>query len=219
MSSGEPVVLYSYWRSSCSWRVRIALALKEIHYQYVAVNLLESKQSSEDYAQRNPSKLVPTLEIDGHTLNQSIAIMEYLEETRGDQGVHLLPTSDPYKRQLVRQICQMIASDIQPIQNLRVLKKIKEDFNTDEAAKSNWGKYWIENGFVAVEKVLEKHSGKFCVGDQVSMADICLVPQVYNAKRFNVDMSKFPNIVRIEQACSELEAFKKAHPDQQVDKV
>jgi len=198
--------------------VRIALGMKEIDYQYVAVPLLEGKQRAEEYTLKNPSQVVPTLEIDGHTMGQSVSIMEYLEETRTNQGTHLLP-SDPFKRQQVRQIVQIIAADTQPIQNLKVMKKIKEDFNTDEQAKTNWAKYWIEAGFVALEKVLEKTSGKYCVGDEVSMDDCCLVPQVYNAKRFGVDMTRFPIITRIDETCATLPVFQKAHPDQQVDKM
>ncbi|KAL9646497.1 hypothetical protein ABK040_006556 [Willaertia magna] len=215
--SSNDIVLYSYWRSSCSYRVRIALQLKGIEYQYVAVPLLENKQSSEEYTVMNPSQVVPTLIIDGHTLGQSISIMEYLEETRKDKGSPLLP-NDFLQRQQVRQIVQIIASDTQPIQNLKVLKKIKQDFNTTEEVKAEWAKYWINAGLKAVEKVLEKTSGKYCVGDQVSMADCCLIPQVYNAKRFNVDMSQYPIISRIDEACSSLDVFIKAHPDSQPDK-
>ncbi|EFC46024.1 predicted protein [Naegleria gruberi] len=217
MSDNNLPILHSYWRASSPYRVRIALGLKNIEYQYAPVNLLENKQASDEYMQKNPAKLLPTLEIDGLVLTQSVPIMEYLEETRPNQGVHLLP-SDPIKRHTVRQITQMVASDIQPIQNLRLLKKLKEDFNVDEQGKAAWSKHWIELGFNSIEKVLEKTAGKFCVGDDVSMADCCLIPQVYGARRYGVDMNKYPIIARIERACAEMEAFKKAHPEQQVDK-
>jgi len=202
------IVLYSYWRSSCSWRVRLALQLKGLKYEYKAVNLLKSEQTMEEYTAMNPIQSVPTLVIDGHTLSQSVAIIEYLEETR--LNFPLLP-KDPVKRALVRQIVQSVVADIQPVQNLRVLKKVGED------KKAEWAKYFIEFGFKAIEKTLNTTSGTYCVGDDITMADICLVPQVYNAGRFNVDMSQFPNIIRINETLSKLAEFQAAHPDSQPD--
>lgn len=205
-------VLYSYFRSSCSWRVRIALALKGIEYDYKAVHLVKDggEQYAEDYKIVNPQCEVPSLEIDGHTLTQSMAIIEYIDETR-DAPPYLLPRNDPGKRAEVRRLSQCIACGIQPIQNLRVLQYVGSD------KKVEWGKYWIEYGFTSLEQLLSKTSGKYCVGDEVTMVDLCLVPQVYNAGRFGVNMTNFPIISRINTALSNLEAFKIAHPSQQPD--
>jgi maleylacetoacetate isomerase len=215
MTSHHDVVLYSYWRSSCSWRVRLALTLKSIDYEYVAVSLLDGSQSKPDYLEKNPSAKVPTLHIDGHYLTQSTAIIEYLEETR-QNGQSLLP-QDALQRAQVRQIVQLIAGDTQPLQNLAVLKKVAEITKGGEAEKKEWAQHWITRNFVALEKLLKESNGKYCVGDQVTLADICLVPQVYNAKRFDVDLSQFPTITKIEQHLSSLESFQKAHPDNQPD--
>lgn len=204
------VALYGYWRSSSSWRVRIALEWKEISYAYKAVHLLEGggQQHSEEHVQRNPSHLIPTLCIDGHTLNQSLAILEYLEEKYPERP--LLP-ADPSQRAKVREIVGMIACDIQPIQNLRVLQKVGLE------NKLEWGAFWIEKGLQYVENVLEKTAGTCCVGDEVSMADLCLIPQLYNANRFKVDLSAFPVTQRVAAHLEALPAFAKAHPSAQPD--
>jgi len=202
------IVLYSYWRSSSSWRVRNVLSLKGIPYQYKAVNLLKDEQLSEEYATLNPSRTVPSLWIDGNLLSESVPIMEYLEETRKEPA--LLP-SDPYRRAKVRQIVEMVCSDIQPLQNLRVLKRVGEE------KKGEWGKFWIEDGFRALEKVLSASSSRYCVGEEITLADCVLVPQVYNANRFLVDMSLFPTISRIHNELMALDAFQRAHPDRQPD--
>lgn len=203
-------VLYSYWRSSCSWRVRIALKMKKIDYEYRAVHLVKDggEQYSSSYTAKNPMAQVPTLEIDGVVLTQSMAILEYLNDTRPEPPI--LPKC-PLKKAIVREICQCIVSGIQPLQNLAVLQKIGE-------TKMEWGHYWIEKNFHALENLLSKSSGKYCVGDEVTMADMCLVPQVYNAERFKVDMTPFPNITRINETLSALEDFKAAHPSMQPDK-
>ncbi|MES1911988.1 MAG: hypothetical protein MHM6MM_004338 [Cercozoa sp. M6MM] len=207
MSVPKKVVLHSYWRSSCSWRVRIALNLKGIDYEYKTVNLLQNEQFGDEYT----SKLIPLLEIDDNKLQQSMAIIEYLEETRVG-GAQLLP-SDAVQRAKCRQLANMIACDIQPVQNLRILRKVGPE------NKKEWGNHWITVGFEALERALADTAGKYCFGDYVSIADICLVPQVYNARRFGVDMSKFPTIERIEAALSKLPAFERAHPSQQPDAV
>jgi maleylacetoacetate isomerase len=218
-------VLYSYWRSSCSWRVRIALALKEQPYEYVAVHLfkkengkLTQEQLLDEYKSKNPSKEVPILEIDGLRLAQSIPIIEYLDETRSD-GVRLLP-KEPAKRHVVRRVSEMITSNIQPVQNLRVLLYLMakfEDPTEKQKEKIAWGHHWIEQGFIALEEVLATTAGTYCVGDDITMADLCLVPQVYNANRFNVDMKQFPIISRIDETLSKLAPFLAAHPDAQPD--
>ena len=207
----EKHILYSYWRSSCSYRVRIGLALKGVEYEYRAVSLLKGEQGEEEYTTHNPSQLLPALITpDGATLGQSVAILEYLEEVYPDQNP-LLP-ADPVARALVRQAVGMIASDIQPVQNLRVLKYYGMD------KKLEWGSHWISVGFDALEAFLAKTAGEYCVGDQITMADLCLVPQVYNARRFKIDVeNKYPTIFRIDAALTSLDAFVAAHPDQMPD--
>ncbi|KAI9216408.1 glutathione S-transferase [Blastocladiella britannica] len=211
MTTTTPV-LYTYWRSSCSWRVRIALNLKGIAAKHTSVNLLKAEHRADDYTDSvNPSKLVPALVIDGVTLTQSLAIIEYLDETRST-GTPILP-ADPKLRAQVRALAHMIAMDIQPVGNLRVGQHVSQD----PAARIAWGKHWVEIGFAALEKALKATAGKYCVGDAVSLADICLVPQVYNAGRVGVDMAPYPTINRI---CAELEkvdAFARARPEVQRD--
>ncbi|XP_066280112.1 uncharacterized protein [Branchiostoma lanceolatum] len=203
-------LLYSYFRSSCAWRVRIALNLKGIEYDQAAVHLMKDggQQNSEEYKQKNPMAQVPTLMIDGNKLTQSMAIMEYLEETRPDPP--LLP-KDPAARAKVRMIAETVNAGIQPIQNLSVLQKVGDE------RKMEWGHYWIDRGFTALETALSETAGKYCVGDQVTMADLCLVPQLYNATRFKVDLSKFPTITRVCGNLAELEAFKAADYSRQPD--
>ncbi|XP_058962131.2 maleylacetoacetate isomerase isoform X2 [Pocillopora verrucosa] len=192
-------------------QVQEALALKEIDYDTHAVHLLKDggQQFSDEFKKLNPMGYVPALVIDGHTLADSLSIIEYLDETRPDPP--LLPRDEPFKKALVRQVSQTIASGIQPIQNLSVLKYLGDE------RKAEWGHHWINKGFHNLEKILERTSGKYCVGDEISMADLCLVPQVYNANRFKVDMSQFPVISRINDDLSKLEAFKVSHPSKQPD--
>jgi len=205
-------VLYSYWRSSCSWRVRIALQLAGIEVDQVPVHLVKDggQQLNQEYSDKNPMQQVPTFEVQGTRITQSMAIMEYINDIKPD--AHLLPV-DPLKRAKVRMVCEIINSGIQPIQNLCVMKV----YSQFQEGRMAWSKYWIDKGFVALEKVLEETSGTRCVGDEVTLADCCLVPQVYNAKRFSVDMSKFPIISRIYDSLEQLEQFKAAHPSNQPD--
>ncbi|TRY58370.1 hypothetical protein DNTS_034212 [Danionella cerebrum] len=202
-------VLYGYYRSSCSWRVRIALALKGIEFEQQAINLIKDggQQLTEQYKAINPMQQVPALSIDGITLSQSLAIIHYIEETRPEP--RLLP-ADPKQRAQVRMICDIITSGIQPLQNLYVIQKIGTE-------KVQWAQHFINRGFDALEPILKKTAGQYCVGDEISMADICLVPQVYNAERFKVDMSPFPTMRRINQSLCEIEAFKVSHPSCQPD--
>lgn len=206
MSPSKPI-LYSYFRSSCSWRVRIALAHKGVDYEYRAINLLKQEQVSDEYKKLNPLGQVPALIVNENTLTQSISILEYLEEAFPQKP--LLP-KDLFKRAKVREVCEIIGSGIQPLQNLSVLQKIGE-------TKMEWGHFYIQKGFVALEQVLANSAGKYCVGDEVTIADCCLVPQVYNANRFKVDMAAFPVISRVHDALMSLDAFKAAHPSQQPD--
>lgn len=193
-------VLHGYFRSSCSWRVRIAFALKGIEYDQVPVNLIKDggQQLTEQYKTLNPMQQVPALEIDGVILSQSLAVIQYIDETR--PGPRLLPV-DPKKRAQVRMISDVIASGIQPLQNLHVIQKIG-------AEKVQWAQHFINRGFQALEPILKQTAGKYCVGDEISMADICLVPQVYNAERFKVDVGQYPTIQRLNQTLLEIEAFK-----------
>jgi maleylacetoacetate isomerase len=165
-------VLYTYFRSSCSWRVRIALALKDIDYEQKAVHLLQDggEQHSSSYLGINPQKEVPTLEIDGHTLTQSMSIIEYLDETRGPP--YLIPRDDPIKRQRVRAVSQIICCGIQPVQNLRVLQYVGDK-------KAEWGAHWIEKGFEGLEKMLETTAGKYCIGDDVMCYKSIVILIVY----------------------------------------
>ncbi|XP_076017776.1 maleylacetoacetate isomerase isoform X1 [Genypterus blacodes] len=202
-------VLHGYFRSSCSWRVRIAFALKDIEYDQVPVNLIKDggQQLTEEYKALNPMRQVPAVEIDGITLSQSLAVIQYIDETR--PGPRLLP-ADPKKRAQVRMISDLIASGIQPLQNLYVIQKVG-------AEKVQWAQHFLERGFQSLEPLLKQTAGKYCVGDEISMADICLVPQVYNAERFKVDMGQFPTIQRLNQSLMEMEAFKVSHPSCQPD--
>jgi len=203
-------ILYSYFRSSCSWRVRIALALKGIEYEYKPINLLKSEQQSDEYKAENPQGCVPAFVVDGHVMSQSVSIMEYLDEAY-PATVALLPKGDAMKRAEVRRLSLIIAADIQPIQNLRVLKYVGAEMKMD------FGKWVIESGFKVFEKNLENTAGKYCYGDEVTMADLCLVPQVYNANRFKVDMLQFPHINRVHEELMKIEAFQAAHPSKQPD--
>nr|UDM84152.1 glutathione S-transferase zeta 1 [Sillago sihama] len=202
-------VLHGYFRSSCSWRVRIAFALKGVEYDQVGVNLIKDggQQLTQEYKTLNPMQQVPAVEIDGITLSQSLAVIQYIDETR--PGPRLLP-ADPQKRAQVRMISDLIASGIQPLQNLYVIQKIG-------AEKVQWAQHFIDRGFQALEPILKQTAGKYCVGDEISMADICLVPQVYNAERFKVDVGQYPTIKRLNQALLEVDAFKVSHPSHQPD--
>lgn len=210
MQARKPI-LYSYFRSSCSWRVRIALALKGIDYETVPINLTKDggQQFSAEFQTLNPMKQVPALKIDGITIGQSLAIIEYLEETR-PAPPRLLP-QDPKKRASVRMISDLIAGGIQPLQNLSVLKQVGPENQLPWAQKA------ISFGFNALEQILQNTAGNFCVGDEVSMADLCLVPQVANAERFKVDLGPFPTISRINKTLLALEAFQVSHPCRQPD--
>uniref|UniRef100_A0A8C4XD58 maleylacetoacetate isomerase n=1 Tax=Erpetoichthys calabaricus TaxID=27687 RepID=A0A8C4XD58_ERPCA len=187
-----------------------AFALKGIEYDQFPVNLIKDggQQLTDQYRKINPMQQVPAVCIDGITISQSLAIIQYIEETR-PSGPHLLP-QDPKKRAQVRVICDLITSGIQPLQNLHVLQKVGE-------GKAEWAKYFIERGFQALEQILVQSAGQYCVGDEISMADICLVPQVYNAARFKVDMTPFPTIKKINDTLLEVEAFKASHPSCQPD--
>ena len=207
--------LYSYYRSSAAYRVRIALALKGLDYDYIAVNLLRAQQKSSDYMSRNPQGLVPALETDsGELIAQSVAIMEWLEETYPDPA--LLP-SEPINRALVRSAVNSIVCDIHPLNNMSVTNYLQNPMGASPEQVQSWYAQWVDRGFEPLEKNLANQGGTCCFGDVPTMADACLVPQVYNAFRFNVEMGAYPNIVRVWEHCNSLEAFAKAHPDAQAD--
>ncbi|MDB5437769.1 MAG: maleylacetoacetate isomerase [Caulobacteraceae bacterium] len=203
-------ILHGFGRSSASYRVRIALNLKGIAYRDVPYALRDGEQRSPAYLALNPQGLVPTLDVDGLHLTQSLAICEYLDEIQPYPP--LLP-ADPLARARVRAFAQVIACDIHPVQNLKVLKRLRA-LGHDEAAVSGWARQVIEEGFDACETLIAGQSGPYCFGDQVSLADICLVPQLANAHRFGVIL-RWPRLEAAEQACQALEAFSKAAPQEQ----
>ena len=204
--------LYSYWRSSSAYRVRIALNLKGLDYEMIPVSLAPgvSEQRRDEYRSVNPQMLVPFLEDGEVRIGQSMAILEYLEETY--PGTPLLPKDEP-ARSRVRAFCNMIACDIQPLNNLRVTDYIKVEFDSDPMG--DWYSHWIHEGFRAAEALAS--GGPYAFGDAPTLADAMLVPQVYNARRFDVPLDEFPILVAAVDACNELDAFKKAAPEQQSD--
>ncbi|TMO61003.1 maleylacetoacetate isomerase [Pseudoalteromonas aurantia] len=204
--------LYTYFRSSAAYRVRIALNLKNIPHELAAVNLLKSEQQATPYINKNPQGLLPALETTQGVLTQSLAILEWLEETHLDTP--LLP-SNSWEKAQVRSFCYAIASDIHPIDNLRVLKYLSGELTATDEQKSTWYRHWIIEGFSSLEAILGEHD--YCFGDKPSLADICLVPQVFNALRFKVDMSLYPKISAIYARCNSLQAFIDAAPENQPD--
>ena len=211
-------VLRSYWRSSCSWRVRIALNLKGIIYETVPVHLVKDggEQHGATHQAVNPMRELPVLLVNGEPIAQSMAILEYLEETHPTPA--LLP-KDALSRARVRQMAELINSGIQPIQNLRVMQRLGRDFSLEKPAQVEWSKGWIKFGFDALHRLVDTHRGQYAFGDEVSFVDLCLIPQIYNARRFNVDMAQYPHFLEIEQALAEIPAFANAHPDKQPDAV
>ncbi|KVX98528.1 maleylacetoacetate isomerase [Burkholderia ubonensis] len=210
--------LYSYFRSSASYRVRIALHLKQLPFDYVPVHLLRDggQQLKDEYRALSPDSLVPTL-VDGDAaLQQSLAIVEYLDETHPEPP--LLPKA-PLDRAYVRSIALQIACEIHPLNNLRVLKYLKHMLQVPEEAKNDWYRHWIEAGFATLEARLanDPRTGMLCFGDTPTLADICVVPQVFNANRFAIDTSRFPTIQRIYDHAMTLDAFKAAAPGAQPD--
>lgn len=211
--------LYGYWRSSATYRVRIALNLKGLEYDYVPVHLVKEggQQHSEEYLRLNPARLVPTLvdEDEDIILNQSLSIIEYLDE-RYPEPYPLLPPHALEKAR-VRALAQDIACDIQPLANLRVINALKQQFDASDDAAKQWAAGWIARGFDGIEQRLQTQAGKYCFDFDVTLADVCLVPQVYNAKRFGVDVQAYPLISRITENCEVLEAFQRARPENQPD--
>ena len=208
--------LYTYFRSSAAFRVRIALNLKGISYDPVFVHLAKGEHRKPEYAAVNVQALVPTLELDdGTRLNQSIAIMEYLDEEHPRPP--LLP-GDALGKARVRSLSGLIASEIHPLNNLRVLQHLKRALGQSQEQIDTWYRYWIADGLSKVEADLARgKKGKFCFGDAPTMADCCLVPQIFNAKRYNSDLAPYPTTMRVFDACMKLEAFDRAQPSKQPD--
>ena len=201
--------LYDYWRSSASYRVRIALNMKGLAYEAVPTSLLDGAQRSPDYVAKNPQGFVPMLEVGGLRLTQSLAIIDWLDATQ--PGVRLIP-SDPDKRAHALAMAYLIASDIHPLNNLRILKYLKNELGVEEAARDDWYRHWIIEGFTALEAMADR-SAPYLGGEEPNIADICLVPQMANANRFNTPLDAFPNLVRIDARCNGLDPFRAARPD------
>lgn len=204
--------LYTYFRSSAAYRVRIALNLKGLSHELEGVNLLKSEQQGDAYLSKNSQGLLPALETEQGVLAQSLAILEWLEETHTDTP--LLP-ADAWQKAQVRSFCYAIACDIHPIDNLRVLKYLASELGASDEQKNTWYRHWIIEGFKKLEQTVSE--GPFCFGDKVTLADLCLVPQVFNALRFNVDMGQFPKLLAIYEHCNTLPAFIAAKPENQAD--
>lgn len=205
-------ILYGYWRSSATYRTRIALNLKGVSYRTVGVHLLKDENNSPEHLARHPSGRVPILEIDGVRIGQSMAMIDYLDETRPEPP--LLP-KDAKARALVRDIKDQIVADIHPLNNTSTLARLRSQFGADDAAIASWYAYWIERGFKVLEQMLPP-KGEFCVGDAATLADIVLVPQVTNARRYpQIDLTQFPNILRIDTSLRKIRAFHDAAPEQQ----
>ena len=208
------LVLHSYWRSGTSYRTRIALNLKGLDYEIRAVDLRAGEHRQAAYAGLNPQQLVPSLEAGGGVLTQSPAILEWLEEQYPEPA--LLP-KNAWARAVVRSMAALVACDIHPLNNLRVLQALKAMFHSDDERNAAWARGWIANGFAALEKMIEIHGNSFCFGEQPTLADCHLVPQVYSAQRFGCDLTPFPRVRAAAEAAQALPPIQAAHPDLQPD--
>jgi maleylacetoacetate isomerase len=210
--------LFTYWRSTAAWRVRIALNLKGLSCQLVPVHLVRDggEQHRADYLALNPQGLVPALEVGGQVFTQSLAIIEYLEESY--PAPPLLPPG-PAARARVRSLAQLVACDLHPLNNLRVLEYLRDAVGLEQAPREDWVRHWVARGLAALEVRLarEPDTGRFCHGDEPGIADCCLVPQLYNARRFDCPLEDYPTLLRVESACAALEAFCAAAPAAQPD--
>ncbi len=211
------LILYSYWRSSCSYRVRIALNLKELEYEYREVHLIRDggEQRKPDYLALNPKGEVPCLIHRGKPLSQSMAIIEYLQKAFSYK-LSLFP-ANPWEGARVRQLCEMVNAGIQPMQNLSVLQELDQRFQTGAEGQADWARHWIDRGLQALESAVKITGGRYCFGDEISAADLFLVPQIYNALRYNLDLNAYPTLKRINETCLALEAFQRAEPSRQPD--
>jgi maleylacetoacetate isomerase len=209
------LTLHSAWRSSAAYRVRIGLNLKGLAYDTVPVNLVANQHQEPAFAALNPQHLLPALEIDGRVLTQSLAILDWLDETVPQPP--LLP-ADAFDRALVRSMAQIVASDIHPVNNLRILRALGA-LGIDAPARDAWIQRWITDGFTALEAMIAAHGRGFAFGDAPGLADCCLIPQVYNAERFKTDLTPFPALRAVVARCAEHPAFAAAHPNQQPDAI
>lgn len=208
------MILYDYFRSTACYRVRIALNLKKIAYETIEVHLVNNggEQHSPQYHQVNPQELVPSLDINGHTLSQSLAIIDYLEETYPE--IPLFP-KDPFTKATLKSMAFIVACDMHPLNNLRVLNRLKEQFKANEEQVLDWYHHWLKAGFDAFEEQLTRleRNKPICFGSEITLADVCLIPQVYNAKRFHFNMANYPIINEINEYCSTIPAFRNAAPE------
>jgi maleylpyruvate isomerase len=212
---GDKLVLHGFYRSSASYRVRIALNLKAMDFVGISKHLRSAEHRSAEFLALNSQGLVPVLEHDGEAFNQSLAIIEYLDEI--DSTVPLLPEI-ARDRAIVRAMANVIACEMHPLCNLRVLKYLKLELGSDEASVNAWYGHWMKEGFATLETMVQKHGDRrHCFGNQITLADVCLVPQVYNATRFECDLSPYPTVLGIVEALEENTAFADAHPDNQPD--
>jgi len=205
--------LYSAWRASAPYRVRIALNLKGLPFEILPIDLVANEQGGEAYRAHNKQALVPTLDIGGAELTQSLAILEWLEETHPEPA--LLPR-DAVDRARVRAMCGIVACDIHPLNNLRVLKALA-GFGVEEAVRNDWVQRWIGEGFAALEAMIAEHGGQYAFGDRPTLADCVIVPQIYNARRFNTDLAPYPNLLAAARRAGEHPAIAAAHPNHHPD--
>lgn len=213
------MILYSYFRSSAAYRVRIGLNLKGLDYQIKPVHLLKDggQQHQPDYVQVNPVQLLPALDDDGLIITQSLAILEYLDERYPE--LPLLPKASA-ERAWARSMAQTVACDIHPLNNLRVLQYLKNELHAEEDARNQWYRHWVSVGLEGLEALVQRHGKKdhdFIFGDTPGLAEICLIPQMFNARRFDIGLSIFPRLLAVEEKCLELSAFQEAAPDRQPD--
>ncbi len=208
------MILHDYWRSGAAYRVRIGLNLKGIDYRAVSHDLRTGAQAAEDYSALNPQKLVPAIESDGIVLTQSLAILEWLDERHPDPP--LLP-HDAEARAIVRAMASTIACDVHPLHNLRVIGQLRTEFGADDAQVSAWMARWMGEGFTAIETMIARYGRGFAFGDTPGLADCNLVPQVYSAERFGIDLAGYPRLVEAANTARALPAFEAAHPDRQPD--
>lgn len=208
------MILHGYWRSGTSYRTRIALNLKGLAYETAALDLRKAEQKACAYLALNPQGLVPALEVDGLVLTQSPAILEWLEDVH--PAPPLLP-AEAGDRARVRAMCALIGCDVHPLNNLRVLKALRETFGADQAATDAWAERWIAAGFDALETLVARHGAGWSFGDSPTLADCYLIPQLYSARRFNVALDRWPRLLAVEAAAETHPAFQAAHPDRQPD--
>lgn len=206
--------LYTYFRSSASYRVRIALNLKRVAYEPVFVHLRHGEQRRAAYLQSNPQGLVPALEVDGEVLTQSLAIIEYLDAIYPEPK--LIPAA-PLERARVSALAEIIACDLHPLNNVRVLRYLEQALGAGEAEVQGWYRHWVDVSFEPLETLLGRYAGRYSCGDAISLADVCLVPQVYNARRFGVDVARYPTLARIGGELEQHPAFLAASPERQPD--